>query len=222
MRSIKDSATQMSFSQCSWQRDLRARKVGMGRSLKLNLFMNWWHDLSYHCIASTSEIQCLPQPIKHHFQPCQKNIIRFRSQQHLLVVSSVNIQFLWLQYPLNKHTSKERCAFLHIFQGPCSSESRCQLKGNEAGPWVPHMGKPAEETMKPTDYKPKAWALRLLFTLLIWEPGSTNNRVQQHPAVSWYENVITVQKGDNSWHVMLYDIFLCENTWLCNEYIWNK
>ena len=87
MRSIKDSATQMSFSQCSWQRDLRARKVGMGRSLKLNLFMNWWHDLSYHCIASTSEIQCLPQPIKHHFQPCQKNIIRFRSQHSISLVA---------------------------------------------------------------------------------------------------------------------------------------
>ena len=132
LQGLSNTNVLQSVCQGSWQRHLRARKVGMRRSLKLNLSMNWWHDLSYR-IASTSEIQCLPQPIEHHFQPCQKT---WGSDLNSTCWLSVRWTFnfcLWLQYPLNKLTSKERCAFLHIFQGPCS-ESHCQLKGSEAGP----------------------------------------------------------------------------------------
>ena len=85
------------------------------------------------------------------------------------------------------------------------------------------MGQPADETMKPTDYEPKAWALRLIVALLVWEPGSTNNGVQQHLAVSWYEkdNYSSERRQQLTCHVIWY-YFLCGNTWLRNEYIRNK
>lgn len=148
-------------------------------------------DFVYELMVTSFVLSFVSHPLL--ILPLPTHISTFRAQQHLLIVSSVNVQFGCNTIEQN---SKEWCVFLLTTKIPRPLQSVTLSEGDEAKQnlrphtWDSQLKKPWHQLM--TKKRGKDFSTNTLS--LVWEPGPTNNGVQQHLAGSWYEQATTVAR----------------------------